>query len=199
MNSPGPSKSGPSESGSSESAPPKTASADDGAVEAYSAGPRQRNENEIVRVAPTFQLSRRTLFAAFCVMVTVGLGVYALFPDSVGGPPLPVTVTLDEAPIPTKGGENVAVLTKVVTVTSQLDQPIGHLAIILNGHYSITQASPLQPGESLTLPQAVFTDKRSSRRFDPDNQVVTEVLVRGQLPSRSRGVSKFEFPESESN
>ncbi len=125
-------------------------------------------------------------------MIAVGLGVYALFPESIGGPPLPVRVSLDRAPLPTTGGK-VAVLTDVVTVTSELDQPIGHLTIILNGHYEITQASPLQPGQSLTLPQAIFTDKRSNRRFEPETQRVTEVLVRGQLPSKSRGVSKFTF------
>ncbi|QDV41747.1 hypothetical protein Enr13x_15900 [Stieleria neptunia] len=157
-----------------------------------SAPAESSDANEIPRVAPTFQLSSRGLFAAFCVMIGVGLGVYALFPESIGGPPLPVVVTLDEAPLPTTGGQ-VAVLTPVVTVTSELDQPIRHLSIILNGQYEITQASPLQPGESLTLPQAIFTDKRSNRRFDPETRVVTEVMVRGQLPSKSRGVSKFFF------
>jgi hypothetical protein len=125
-------------------------------------------------------------------MISVGLGVYALCPSSIDGPPLPVKVTLDEAPMETVGG-NVALLTKVVTITSDLDQPIKNMTILLNGHYWMSQASPLQPGESLTLPLEVFTDKRSSRRFDPEIQQVSEVLVRGQLPNKSRGVSKFEF------
>ncbi|QEG00701.1 hypothetical protein Mal15_47730 [Stieleria maiorica] len=151
--------------------------------------------DDIPRVAPTRRLSSRALLAAFGMMIAVGLSVYALFPESIGGPPLPVRVSLDRAPLPTTGGK-VAVLTDVVTVTSELDQPIRHLTIILNGHYEITQASPLQPGGSLTLPQSIFTDKRSNRRFEPETQRVTEVLVRGQLPSKSRGVSKFTFDDS---
>ncbi|MCO8124045.1 hypothetical protein NHH03_20035 [Stieleria sp. TO1_6] len=147
---------------------------------------------EIVRVAPTAQLSRRAMIAAFAVMIGVGLAVYAMFPNSVGGPPLPVTVTLGAEPVETVSG-GMAVLTPVVIIRSDLDQPIRNLAIELNDGYLLMQASPLQPGEQLVLPQEVFTDKRSSRRFDPDRQQVTEVIVRGQLPSKIRGVSKFEF------
>jgi len=155
-------------------------------------------DREIVRVAPTSQLSRGAMIASFGVMIAIGLGVYALFPASVGGPPLPVVVVLEDAPVETTGGNNVAVVTKVVRVTNQLDQPIKNLAIELNDQYLLMQASPLQPGESLVLPQAVFTDKRSSQRFDPLTQTVTEVIVRGQLPSKARGVSKFEFGDKSS-
>jgi hypothetical protein len=147
---------------------------------------------DVVRVAPNSQLSRGGLIAAFAVMIAVGLGVYAMFPESIGGPPLPVRVSVGEAPVETTNG-SMAVLTEVVMVTSELDQPIGNLGIELNDHYLYHQASPLQPGETLVLPQEVFTDKRSSRRFDPSRQEVAEVIVRGQLPSKARGVSKFEF------
>ena len=147
---------------------------------------------EVIRVAPTTQLSRRALLAAFGLMIAVGLGVYALFPANVGGPPLPVRVQLDQAPVKTTGGQ-LAVLTEVIKVTSELDQPIGNLTIILNGHYWLTEASPLGPGETLTFPLGVFTDKRSSRRFDPESHKVTKVVIGGQLPSKSRGVSEFKF------
>jgi len=147
---------------------------------------------DVVRVAPTSRLSRGGLIAAFAVMIAVGLGVYSLFPESIGGPPLPVRVSVGEAPVETTNG-SMAVLTKVVTVTSELDQPIGNLGIELNDHYLYHQAGPLRPGEVLVLPQEVFTDKRSSQRFDPQRQSVSEVVVRGQLPSKARGVSKFEF------
>mgnify|MGYP001823143430 CR=1 FL=1 len=148
----------------------------------------------IVRVAPTSRISRAQLLLAFAVMIAVGIGVYSVFPESVGGPPLPVTVTLGESPVDTVGGE-IAVLTDVVQVTSQLDQPIHHLAIEINDQYLMMQASPLSPGETLVLPQGVFTDKRSSKRFDPSRQQVKEVIVRGQLPSKARGVSRFEFAD----
>lgn len=126
-------------------------------------------------------------------MVAVGLGVYAFFPESIGGPPLPVTVKLDRAAIETTSG--IATLTDVVTIANLLDQPIKHLTIILNDQYLIMQDSPLGVGETLVLPQEVFTDKRSSQRFDPSQQNVTEVVVRGQLPNKSRGISLFEFDE----
>ncbi len=147
---------------------------------------------EMQRVAPRARLSRTNLILAFVTMVGVGLGVYALFPENVGGPPLPVAVALDDAPMKTRGAE-IAVLTKVMTVTSELDQPIGNLTIILNGHYWLTHAAPLGPGETLTFPLEVFTDKRSSRRFDPAEHEVTDIVVGGQLPSKTRGVSKFRF------
>lgn len=150
------------------------------------------SDSDVVRVAPQSRLSRGGLIAAFAVMIALGLGVYAMFPESIGGPPLPVSVTIGESPVETTSG-SVAVLTKVVKVTSELEQPIRNLGIQLNDHYLYIQAGPLQPGETIVLPQEVFTDKRSSRRFDPDQQVVTEVVVRGQLPSNARGVSKFEF------
>jgi hypothetical protein len=152
-----------------------------------------QEDRVIVRLAPSSRLSRSGLIASFAVMIGIGLGVYALFPESIDGPPLPVTVTLGDAPVETVGGNHVAVVAKVVTITSQLDRPIKNLAIELNEQYLLMQSSPLQPGESLVLPQAVFTDKRSSQRFDPTNQRVREVLVRGQLPSNARGVSKFTF------
>ncbi|MEM6468998.1 MAG: hypothetical protein AAF802_05465 [Planctomycetota bacterium] len=148
-----------------------------------------------VSVAPRGQLSRSTLIAAFVVMIGVGLGVYSVFPESIGGPDLPVHVTLGKSAVPSAVGK-ISVLTDVVEVTNTSEGQIGNLMIKLNGHYIMTQARPLASGETLTLPQEVFTDKRSSRRFDPKLQSVTEVTVSGQLPSKSRGISQFEFGES---
>ncbi|MEO1528228.1 MAG: hypothetical protein AAFX06_22630 [Planctomycetota bacterium] len=151
-------------------------------------------EREIVRVAPNRRLSRSALIGLFVIAISAGLGVYAMFPSSVGGPPLPVEVSLEKAVIDTTGG-GVAVLTDVVTVHNPTEDPIGNLSIELNGQYLLIQASPLTPGESLQLPLEVFTDKRSSQRFNPRRHAVTEVVVTGQLVSRARGVSKFEFDE----
>ena len=153
---------------------------------------RGLEELDVVRVAPHGRLSRGWLTACLIGMVGIGLGVYAIFPASVGGPPLPVTVTVGRAPMETTSG-SIAMLTEVVSVSNQLDQPIRNLAIEINGQYLLMQASPLGPAATLTLPQEVFTDKRSSRRFDPQQHEVTEVIVRGQLPNSKRGVSKFEF------
>jgi hypothetical protein len=152
------------------------------------------SRREAVRVSPHNQLSRSALAFAFAVMIAVGLAVYAVFPESVGGPPLPVTVSVEEAPVETINGQ-FAVMTEVIRVTNTSEGPIGNLTVEINGQYLMTQASPLSAGESIVLPQQVFTDKRSSQRFDPGSTDVDEVVVTGQLPSKSRGVSQFEFAE----
>lgn len=100
------------------------------------------SDSDVVRVAPQSRLSRGGLIAAFAVMIALGLGVYAMFPESIGGPPLPVSVTIGESPVETTSG-SVAVLTKVVKVTSELEQPIRNLGIQLNDHYLYIQAGPL--------------------------------------------------------
>ena len=145
-------------------------------------------------VAPTMRLSSRGLTIALFSMAVVGLGVYAMFPDSVGGPPLPVTAAIERQPIETTGGQG-ALLTEVVVVQNQADHEIRRLSIEINGQYLLFQNSPLAVAEKLVLPQRVFTDKRSSQRFNPDKYQVEEIIVTGQLPSGARGVSKFEFAE----
>jgi hypothetical protein len=143
-------------------------------------------------VAPTLQLSRGGLIVSLLAMVATGLGVYALFPESVGGPPLPVEVRLDRQPVETPGGSG-AVVTDVVVVDNVSDHDIPRLSLEINGQYLLMRQSPLAKGESVVLPQRVFTDKRSSQRFDPTTYDVQEVTVSGQLPSRARGMSRFEF------
>lgn len=143
-------------------------------------------------VAPTLQLSSRGLTIALLAMVAAGLSVYAMFPESVGGPPLSVQVTLDRQPIATTGGQG-ALMTEVVIVENISEFEIQRLSIEINGQYLIFQKSPLPPGEKLVLPQQVFTDKRSSQRFNAVKYDVEDVVVTGQLPSGSRGVTKFEF------
>ena len=127
-------------------------------------------------------------------MVTVGLTVYSLFPESVGGKPLPVEVQLDRQPVETTSGMG-AVLTEVVVVRNLSNHEIPRLTLEINEQYLLFQDPPLAVGESLVLPQRVFTDKRSSQRFNPAKYNVEEIVVTGQLPSGSRGVSKFEFIE----
>lgn len=143
-------------------------------------------------VAPTMRLSRGGLIVSLLAMVAAGLGMYALFPESVGGPPLPVNVTIGHRAVEAVGGRG-AVLTEAVVIENPTPSPIGRLSIEINGQYLLFQNRPLAAGEVLVLPQEIFTDKRSSHRFRPEKYDVEEIVVTGQLPSGARGVSRFEF------
>ena len=143
-------------------------------------------------LAPTMRLSRTGLIACLAAMVVSGLSVYALFPESVGGPPLPVSASVEMLPVETVSGVG-AMMTEVVVVENLTDDEIGKLTIDINGQYLYLQNSPLAPRERLVMPQRTFTDKRSSARYDPIKYPVEDIVVTGQLPSGSRGVSKFEF------
>ncbi len=144
------------------------------------------------RVAPTLRLSRRGLIFSLLAMVGAGLAVYSTFPKSVGGPPLPVEVTLDRRPVEALGGQGF-VVTDVVVVKNLADHPIPRLSLDINGQYLLFRDSPLAVAEEFVVPQQVFTDKRSSQRFDPSQYDVEDVVATGQLPSGARGVSKFDF------
>lgn len=153
-------------------------------------------ESEVAtKVAPTLRLSRTGLVLSLLAMVTTGLGVYALFPESVGGPPLPVEVSVESKPVETTSGRG-AIVTEVVVVKNASENEIPKLTIEINGQYLIIQDKPLSIGETLVLPQSIFTDKRSSQRFNPGKYDVADVTVTGQLPNGARGVSKFEYEHS---
>ena len=152
----------------------------------------QSNDSVAPSVAPTLQLSRRGLVLSLLAMVGAGLSVYAIFPDSVGGPPLPVVVSLDKQPVPTPDGGG-AVMTEVVVIENPNEFPIKRVSIDLNDQYLLHRELPLQPKETLVLPQRVFVDKRNNSRFDPGSKQVEEIVVTGQLPSGARGVSAFPF------
>ena len=147
-------------------------------------------------VAPTMRLTRAGLLFSLAAMVGAGLGVYALFPESVGGPSLPVRVTLDRQPVETANGSG-AVVTEVVVVTNLADHPIPKLSVDVNGQYLLFRDSPLKIEEALVLPLRVFTDKRSSQRFNPEKYDVEDVTVTGQLPSGARGVTQFLFEDDQ--
>ncbi len=152
----------------------------------------ERDDDPNPSVAPTLQLSRAGLMLCLLTMVTVGVTVYSLFPESVGGKPLPVDVQLDRQPIETTSGMG-AVLTEVLVVRNLSNHEIPKLTLEINEQYLLFQDPPLAIGESLVLPQRVFTDKRSSQRFNPSKYPVKDVIVTGQLPSGARGMTKFEF------
>ncbi len=144
------------------------------------------------KVAPTLKLSRRGLVFSLLAMIVAGLCVYASFPESVGGPSLPVEVRLDRKPVPTLGGQG-AVMTEVVVVKNLAGHEIPKLTLEVNGQYLLYRDPPLAKDEELVLPLRVFTDKRSSQRYNPTKYPPTEVIVTGQLPSGSRGLSQFPF------
>ncbi|QDT11874.1 hypothetical protein [Stieleria marina] len=144
------------------------------------------------KIAPTLQLSRRGLVLSLSAMAALGLSVYALFPESINGPSLPVSVTLDRDVVATKTGEG-ATLTDVVVIKNLADVAIPRLSIEVNGQYLLHRESPLPADEPLILPLRVFTDKRSSQRYNPVKYPPIEVMVTGQLPSGARGISHFDF------
>jgi hypothetical protein len=152
--------------------------------------------NNDSKLAPNLRLSRVGLITTLAAMVICGLSVYALFPESVGGPPLPVRASIEMLPVETTSGKG-AMVTEVVVVENLTDAEIGKLTIDINGQYLYLQNSPLGPREKLVMPQRTFTDKRSSARFDPVKYPVEDITVTGQLPSGARGVSKFEFDAAE--
>ena len=151
-----------------------------------------QDKTDLPSVAPTLRLTRTGLIASLAAMVICGLSVYAIFPESVGGPPLPVLATVEMQPVETVSGVG-AMITEVVVVENLTDDEIGKLTIDINGQYLYLQNAPLAPREKLVMPQRTFTDKRSSARFDPVKYPVEDIVVTGQLPSGSRGVTKFEF------
>lgn len=152
------------------------------------------------------QLTRKGMILAFAAMIGLGLAVYGTFPDSVGGPPLPVSVELTKAPVetptnsaPNAGGATAAggqFVTDVLAVTNPNDFDIGRLTVDINGQYLYLQNGPLLAGETLIAPLRMFTDKRSSQRYRPDKYPPEDVVVTGQLPSGARGVTKFDLIEN---
>lgn len=145
-------------------------------------------------VAPRLHLSRRGLCICLFLMVAAGLSVYALFPERVGGPPLPVTVELGKGVMPTADGAG-KMLTEVIVLTNLTDDPIPRFSIEINDQYLLFRDAPLAAKERLELPQRVFTDKRSNHRFNPIKYPVEAVTLTGQLPSGARGVTRFDFED----
>lgn len=143
---------------------------------------------------PRLHLSRRGLCICLASMVFAGISVYAMFPDSVGGPPLPVSVELSKTPMPTADGTG-SLLTETIVLTNLTDHAIPRFSIEINGQYLLFRQTPLGKKERLELPQRVFTDKRSNHRFNPVKYPVEEVVLTGQLPSGARGVTRFLFED----
>ena len=152
----------------------------------------QISDTGLQPVDPHLGLSRRGLIFSLLAMVAVGLIVYSLFPASVGGPSLPVEVSLDYRMGDAVNGQG-PVATEVVIVKNLEPFEIPRLSIEIKGQYQIFRDAPLLANEELILPQQVFTDKRSSQRFNPRKYEVEDVVVTGQLPSGSRGGIKVDY------
>jgi hypothetical protein len=159
-------------------------------TEKSSASSSIENDGSAISVAPTVKLSARGFLIALACMAAFGLSIFSLFPDSVGGPPLPVKVVVEKTMVETVGGMG-KMPTDCVIVTNISNGPIAHLVVVINGLYRLDRQAPIAPNESLTMPLSIFTDKRSSRRFDPTTYEVTKVVCNGQLPKGTRGVSVF--------
>ena len=145
-------------------------------------------------VAPRLHLSRRGLCTCLLLMVAAGLSVYAMFPERVGGPPLPVGVEIGKGVMPTADGAG-KLLTEVIVLTNLTDHPIPRFSIEINDQYLLIRDAPLAAKERLELPQRVFTDKRSNHRFNPIKYPVEAVTLTGQLPTGARGVTRFLFED----
>jgi len=143
---------------------------------------------------PRLHLSRRGLCICLVSMVAAGLSVYAMFPERVGGPPLPVAVELGKGAMPTADGAG-KLLTEVIVLTNLTDHPIPRFSIEINDQYLLIRDAPLAANERLELPQRVFTDKRSNHRFNPIKYPVEAVTLTGQLPTGARGVTRFLFED----
>jgi hypothetical protein len=154
----------------------------------------QENPEKMPVIAPRLHLSRRGLCISLALMVIAGLSVYATFPDSVGGPPLPVEVELAMGPMPTADGAG-SLLTETIVLTNLAEHPIPKFSIEINGQYLLFREAPLGEYQRLELPQRVFTDKRSNHRFNPVKYPVEEVTLTGQLLSGARGVTRFIFKD----
>ena len=88
-------------------------------------------------------------------------------------------------------------MTEVILFQNLTDHAIPKFSIEINGQYLLFRDAPLEAQETLVLPQRVFTDKRSSHRYNPVKYPVKTVKVTGQLPTGARGVTQFVFEDGE--
>lgn len=145
------------------------------------------------RPGPTLSPRGLTLlWLAVCLIPLTAITVYALVYGRASDEPLPVAVSLDKRPVQTAAGGG-AMVTDVVVVSNEGGFDIPNLTIDLNGQYFLYRQSPLEAGEELVLPQAIFATK-SNQRFVPGRYPITQVNVTGRLPNGARGVAEVRFP-----
>ncbi|TWU26956.1 hypothetical protein Pla52o_08120 [Novipirellula galeiformis] len=146
------------------------------------------------KIAPNPRLSGWGLtfgLLAACLIPLAGLSLYATFYGRAASRSLPVEVTLDRQTVVAPNGQG-GMLVDVVVVRNLADHEIPNLTVNLNGQYFLYRDSPLQKGETLVLPQAIFMTK-ANQRFTPGRYPILEVTVTGRLPSNARGVKETHF------
>lgn len=145
-------------------------------------------------ISPAPRLSGKALTAALlaaCLLPLLAISIYAALFGRAADHDLPVRVKLDRRPVDAMGSQG-AVLADVVVIENLARHEIPNVTIDLNGQYFLYQNSPLAVGETLVLPQTVFSTK-SNQRFEPGLYPITEVTVTGRLPSGARGVAEVPF------
>ncbi len=146
-------------------------------------------------LAPTMTLSHRTLtlmFLAACLLPLLGLSGYAMFFGKAHDVLLDIEVMVAQEPVETAGGRG-AVIADVVVLRNTLLHELPNLTLDINGQYFLYRDSPVQPGERLVFPQAIFATK-SNQRWVPGRYPIKELTVTAKLPSGKRGVLVVESP-----
>ena len=146
------------------------------------------------KLRPEPKLSGRGLMLALgaaCLFPLVGLTGYAIMVGGASDKPLPVEVSVEPRPIPVPNTRTM-VEAEAVVIRNRADFAIPRVTIDLNGQYFLHRDPPLEVGEELVLPTAIFSTK-SNQRWEPGAYPLTEINVTGQLPSGARGVLELEF------
>jgi len=127
-----------------------------------------------------------TLLVLTCFVPLFGLSIYAAFFGRASDVDLPVEVGVGMEPVLAVGGQG-AILTEVVWLKSNYEEPLPNVTINLNGQYFLYRQSPLLPGERLVLPQQIFSTK-SNQRWVPGRYAIDKIVVTAKLPSGRRGI-----------
>lgn len=152
-------------------------------------------------IAPVLQLSTRGFFIALALVCLIPLGILSTYAALFGKATehsLPVRVHIDRRPASTQDGPMSAQdgpspgLEDVIVIENEADFAISNLAIDLNGRYFLYHDKPLAVGETLVLPQTVFTN-RTSQRWVPGHHRVKTITIMGKLPSGARGVTVVNY------
>ncbi len=145
-------------------------------------------------IAPVPQLSTRGFFIALalvCLIPLTILSTHAVLYGTATEHSLPVRASIDRRPSSAQDGQS-RVLEDVIVVENEADFAIPNLAIDLNGRYFLYHDKPLAAGETLVLPQTVFTN-RTSQRWVPGHHRVKTITIMGKLPSGARGVTEIDY------
>lgn len=145
-------------------------------------------------IAPGPRLSTRGFFIALAMVCLIPLSLlstYAVLFGSATERSLPVRAHIDRRPVLTHD-RSAPTLQDVIVVENGADFAIPNFAVDLNGRYFLYHDKPLAAGETLVLPQSVFTN-RTGQRWVPGHHQVKTITVMGKLPSGARGVTEVTY------